>query len=142
VIRNERPAAQGTSCGPKASDEMPVSRIVEPPNSAPAYTTQDQPIRAEIIGSDQCMAKDYTVRAAAPVLTICRKLVEVGVDPGRPLDAYRGEVLCIRVRAIGEAAGLEPSPRGVGFVGRPDVRGASPVRRNQTAAISSPGAAL
>jgi hypothetical protein len=140
-MRKERPAARDKHCGPKASDEMQVSRIVEPPNSAPALTTQAQPIRAELVGSDQCTAEGHTVRGAAPLLLLCRELVEGGIDPHRPLHAYRGEVLCIRVWAVGKAAQLEPSPRGVGFVRRPDVRGASPARQNRTATISSPGGA-
>ena len=79
------------------------------------------------------------MRGSAPVLATCRMLVEAGFDPRRPLHAYRGEVLYIRVRAIGEAAQLEPSPRGVGFVRRPGVRRASPVRESCRAPITSRG---
>jgi hypothetical protein len=35
-------------------------------------------IRAEIIESDRCDAAGITVRANAPVLAMCRKLVEAG----------------------------------------------------------------
>jgi hypothetical protein len=42
----------------------------------------------------------------APVLELCRKLVRAGYDPGRPLEVYRGDVLCLRVRSIGEGAKL------------------------------------
>jgi hypothetical protein len=39
------------------------------------------PIRAEIVGSAHCEAEGYVVRAAAPVLAMCRKLAEAGYDP-------------------------------------------------------------
>ena len=63
-------------------------------------------IRAEIIGSDRCHAEGYTVRSSAPGLAICRKLIEAGFDPDLPLRAYRGDVLCLTIRSIGEAARL------------------------------------
>jgi hypothetical protein len=37
---------------------------------------------------------------------MCRKLIEAGYDPDRPLHAYRGDVLCLKVRSIGEGAKL------------------------------------
>ena len=64
------------------------------------------PIRATIIGHDECEAEGYHVRAYAPVLAMCRKLIEVGCDPQRPLHAYRGGVLALRVHTIGEGAEL------------------------------------
>src|SRR5215468_10788995 len=48
-------------------------------------------IRAELIDSDRCSALGMTERSAAPVLAT-------------PLEAWRGDVLCLRVRSIGEAA--------------------------------------
>jgi hypothetical protein len=88
------------------------------------------PIRAELIGADHCSALGITATGYAPVLALCRLLIEAGHDPATPLEAWRGDTLCLRVRAIGEAAQLEPSPRGIGFVRRPGVRGGSPVRQN------------
>jgi hypothetical protein len=61
-------------------------------------------IRAELIGSDCCSALGMTARSTAPVLALCRALVTAGQDPNRPLHAYRGDVLCLRVRSIGQAA--------------------------------------
>jgi hypothetical protein len=84
-------------------------------------------IRAELIGSDCCSAFDVTVNSSSPVLALCRRLIRAGHDPTAPLEAYRGTILCLRIRNIGEAACLEPSARGVGFVRRPGVRGGSPV---------------
>ena len=63
-------------------------------------------IHAEIIGSDRCEAAGITVRAAAPVLAMCRKLLAAGYDPDRPLHAYRGDALALKVRTIGEGAKL------------------------------------
>lgn len=65
-----------------------------------------QAVRAELIGSDECRAQGLTARSSAPVLAICRKLIEAGVDPKRSLHAYRGNVLCLTVRSIGEGARL------------------------------------
>ena len=79
--------------------------------------TPNQPvrIRAALIGSDCCEAEGITVRAAAPVLALCRKLVTAGHDPERPLHAYRGNVLALRVCSIGEGAQLAIGGGGVGF---------------------------
>ena len=61
-------------------------------------------IRAELIGSDCCSALGMTARSPAPVLALCRRLVEAGHDSATPLEAWRGDVLCLRIRSIGEAA--------------------------------------
>ena len=63
-----------------------------------------EPIRAEIGKSNQCDAEGYTVKTSAPVLAMCRKLVEVGYDPATPLHAYRGDTLCLTVSSIGWGA--------------------------------------
>ena len=61
-------------------------------------------IRAELIGSDRCEAEGIIARGYAPVLDLCRKLVAAGYNPASPLEAWRGETLCLRVRSIGEGA--------------------------------------
>jgi hypothetical protein len=63
-------------------------------------------ICAELIGSDTCAALGLIAKSGAPVLALCRKLIEAGHDPSMPLEAYRGETLCLRVRSIREAATL------------------------------------
>ena len=63
-------------------------------------------LRAEIVGDRHVGCGGIEVEAAAPVLALCRKLVAAGHDPATPLEAYRGEVLCLRVRSIGEGAKL------------------------------------
>jgi hypothetical protein len=64
------------------------------------------PIRAELIGPDWCEAEGISARGTAPVLELCRNLVAAGYNPACPLDAWRGDTLCLRVRSIGEAAQL------------------------------------
>jgi len=93
------------------------------------------PIRAELVGDDDaCTALGIRVKSPSPVLALCRKLVDAGHDPATPLEAYRGATLALRVKSIGRAAGLEVSPRGVGFVRQPDSRRAPPMRYFQKAA--------
>jgi hypothetical protein len=86
---------------------------------------QPGPIRAALIGSDRCEAEGISVCAAAPVLALCRKLVAAGHDPRRPLHAYRGNVLALRVRSIGEGAELAIAGDGVGFRRRKEPTAAS-----------------
>jgi hypothetical protein len=61
-------------------------------------------IKAEIIGSDKCTAEGFTVRSAAPVLALCRKLVDAGYDPTAELHAYRGDMLCLKISSIRHGA--------------------------------------
>jgi hypothetical protein len=61
-----------------------------------------QPIHAELIAGNTCAALGITISSSSPVLALCRKLVKDGYDPATPLEAYRGETLCLRVRSIGE----------------------------------------
>jgi hypothetical protein len=64
------------------------------------------PIRAELSGGRRCSAVGITATGNAPVLALCRRLIEAGHDPALPLEAYRGTTLCLRVRSIGEGAKL------------------------------------
>ena len=72
-------------------------------DSLQGYPIAD-PIRAELSGNNSCTALGIAVRAKAPVLALCRKLIAAGHDPGRPLHAYRGETLALTVTAIGYGA--------------------------------------
>ncbi len=63
-------------------------------------------IRAELVGDDTCRAWGIAVSGKAPVLAMCRRLIAAGFDPATPLEAWRGEILCLRVRWIGEGARL------------------------------------
>jgi hypothetical protein len=62
-------------------------------------------------------ALGLTVTSGIPVLALCGKLVESSTyASSTPLNAYRGDTLCLKVRSIGEAAKLEISAsKGVGF---------------------------
>lgn len=84
-------------------------------------------IRAEIVG-DTCTAAGLTVQASAPVLALCRVLIARGHDPTAPLEAWRGDVLSLRVRSIGEGAKLRTATHGIGFERLEDCTGAPPVR--------------
>ena len=75
-----------------------------------------QIVRAEIIKSAQCSAEGYTARGSAPILKLCRLLIKAGFDPGRPLHAYRQNILCITVRSIGAGARLTAKKRPFGPV--------------------------
>jgi hypothetical protein len=60
-------------------------------------------------------ACEISVRGRAPVLSLCRKLIQAGHDPAAPAEAYRGSTLCLHIRSIGEAAELgiyEPASGG------------------------------
>jgi len=94
-----------------------------------------QVIRAELIGSDTCTAVGLTVRVGTPVLTLCRRLIDVGYDAATPLLVYRGEVLALTIRSIGQAARLEINAKGTGFTCHRAVRTAPPVRRNAPAHV-------
>jgi hypothetical protein len=85
----------------------------------------DGPIRAELAWSDTATALGIVARSSSPVLALCRKLLEAGHGPTTPLEAWRGGVLCLRVRSIGAAALLEtdgtsfyPSQRAVQPAGK------------------------
>jgi len=116
-----KPAAFGARRASEFVDDQQVSG----PEDNPSQALQ-QAIRADLIGSDICAALGLTINSSSPVLAICRALVESGHDEAIALEPYRGDVLCLRVRSIGDAAALEVNARGTGFVVRP----ASPVRAN------------
>jgi hypothetical protein len=61
-------------------------------------------IRAQLIGSDTASAGGITVRAYAPVLELCRRLLAAGNDPATALQAYRGATLALTVSSIGWGA--------------------------------------
>jgi hypothetical protein len=48
-------------------------------------------IRADLVGINQATCQDVTVTGRnAPVLALCRALIEAGHDPETSLEAYRG----------------------------------------------------
>jgi hypothetical protein len=74
------------------------------PYAATAGEKQHPTILAEIIGIYRCAALGVEVHAPAPVLALCRALISAGHDRRRPLEAYRGDMMCLRVSSIGYGA--------------------------------------
>ena len=103
------------------------------------YSLSTQVIRAELIGTDTCSAVGITVCVGTPVLTLCRRLIAVGYNAATPLLVYRGEVLALTIRSIGQAARLEINAKATGFIRHRAVRTAPPVRRNALAHARWPG---
>jgi hypothetical protein len=70
-------------------------------------------ILANLSSDSIATALGFTVRSPSPVLALCRKLIEVSTyAPETPLDAYRGKMLCLHVRSIGEGARLQIDGKG------------------------------
>jgi hypothetical protein len=60
-------------------------------------------LRIELTGSGTAGACGLVVRnRRSPVTKLCRQLVAAGHDPAEPAGAYRGAVLCLYIRSIGE----------------------------------------
>jgi len=100
-----------------------------------AKSQPPQAIRAEVIGTDICMALGLAINSGSPVLAMCRALVDAGQNPSSRLNAYRAETQCLRVRSIGEAANIEVNGNTrFTFVGERKRRTAPPMRQNRRAA--------
>jgi hypothetical protein len=107
------------------------------------------PLYGELTGSNVCSAAGLTARGATPALALCRQLLAAGLDPDRALEVYRGAVLALRVRSIGDAAKLTVKddnrgvPRLVSYRPGPDGRAAvacgvaSPTRQTAVATVGS-----
>jgi len=100
---------------------------------ATSLAQSTQAIRAELIGSDCCIALGITGRGSAPVLGLCRFLVAAGLNPAASLEAWRGDILCLRVRSLGEGARLRVAAHGVGFEPVPECTGGAQARQNAPA---------
>jgi hypothetical protein len=85
-------------------------------------------IICQLTGADTATACGLTVRGNTPVLSLCRKLIDAGHDPDIPLQAFRGDTLCLKLRSIGEAARLRINSKGTGFIVATNVRTAPPMR--------------
>jgi hypothetical protein len=94
---------RGHGAGASVDDQL--GRQVIPENKRQQQFAQ-APIRAELIGLSRCEAEGLSARGYALVLELCRELVAAGFSPACPLEAWRGETLCLRVRSIGEGARL------------------------------------
>jgi hypothetical protein len=76
---------------------------------------ETQPLSAELTGSHTCTAAGIAARTSAPVLALCRELLATGLDADRAMEVFRNGTLALRIRSIGEAAGLEINAEGTGF---------------------------
>lgn len=101
-------------------------------NKPAKHSTQPGwPIRAALVGSQHCSALGIAAHSYAPLLNLCKLLVASGVDPAMVLHAYRGDMLCLIVRSIGQAAALDINSHGTGFI---------PIHRRRTASPVAPTA--
>jgi hypothetical protein len=91
------------------------------------------PLCVNLVGVDQANCEGVGVSSRTPMLALCRALTEAGHAPNASLQAYRGEILCLRVRSLAEGAALtiredtkdgrprfatyRPGPEGVRSVG-------------------------
>jgi hypothetical protein len=113
--------------------------------TAPRHRNQDQnstaAIHVELVGDDCAIAVALGVKAVgyAPVLELCRALVAAGVDPRRPLEAWRGHVLCLRVADIGKAARWKINSKGTGLERLSGVRTTPPVEKSRSAYVRHRG---
>ena len=82
-------------------------------------------IAAEISSDTIARSCGIEIKSPSPVLALCRQLVAEGCKPNTPLEAYRGDTLCLTIRSIGEAAGLQIGGHGRGFT-RAREGGAAP----------------
>jgi hypothetical protein len=66
------------------------------------------------MGPDRCTAEGLEVKANAPGLAMCRRLLEAGFENSRPLHCYRGEELAMKISSIGWGAkyAIEEGPNG------------------------------
>jgi hypothetical protein len=103
-----------------------------------------QTVRAEIVGENRASALGVTAHSTSPVLLLCRKLIAAGVDPGTLLEAYRRrgdtDILCLKVRTIGEGAAVQVNTSGTGFapyrIHAPSA--ALPMRSDAAARVGAP----
>jgi hypothetical protein len=105
---------------------------------SPLLGTYRMPIRAALSSDSIASVSGSTVAVAtgSPVLALCRKLVEIGYPSSAELEAYRDDVLSLKVRSIGEAAQLEATEGG--FRPRSKPGSAPLVSHSRPAAISLP----
>lgn len=95
--------------------KSPAAAESDPPSGADSISSHPAlALRAELRDSDTAAGFGITVTCNAPVLNLCRRLIEAGYPLETPMDVYRGETLALRVRTIGEAARLVVKSAGNG----------------------------
>ena len=115
-----------------ARDENDLGRSAVLARNSPTTSQKQYPVIGELSGDNTCSAAGITATGHAPILALCRELIAAGLDPDHALEVYRGAILALRVRSIGEGARLELNAKGTGFAVQA-VRRASPARQNRRA---------
>jgi hypothetical protein len=82
-------------------------------------------IHATLRGDNECEAANIVATGHAPVLILCRRLLQQDVDPDTAMVVYRRGQVALRVRAIGQAANLAVEDN---KYGTPHFRKARPER--------------
>jgi hypothetical protein len=100
-----------------------------------------KPIKGEFSKSNICTAEGLEVKANAPALPMCRKLLQAGFDPERPLHCYRGETLAIKISSIRYGAKYSVSEPSTGSGVRLVPYSEGPRKCGETAPIEFPDAA-
>jgi hypothetical protein len=106
----------------------------------PCAITERKLLHAELVGSNRCAIVGFTATSTTPTLALCRTLIAAGFDPTTPMECYRDGVLALRIRAIGEAAALEPSGEGTGFRRRRQPDAAPLIAPNSAGGPKQPNA--
>jgi hypothetical protein len=117
-----------------ARGSFSIADRTSPIANSRSHTTQ-APIRSELIGDNTCTTAGLIARGSAPVLALARLLIEAGHDSNRPLHAFRGDILALTIRSIGEGARLRIATHGVGFERLPECTGGPPVRQNASGVV-------
>ena len=109
-----RKTAKGPGAAGTAHRAIEIDELNERVISKRVQDFDQAPIRATLIGSDHCEVDGIVARGHAPVLGLCRALLAAGYDPRRPLHAYRGDTVALRIRSIREGAAytVEDNRRG------------------------------
>jgi hypothetical protein len=63
-------------------------------------------VEAQLADHNRASFGTVEVLARCPSLALARKLVKDGHDPDQPYRLFRGDMLCLTYRSLGEAAGL------------------------------------
>lgn len=89
----------------EARDVSSMSDRMSVTSRPPPKTWQAVTVRS-VLSEKTCIAENMVGRGSSPVFALCRILLAQGFDPTCALEAWRGDVLCLRVSSIGEAANL------------------------------------
>ncbi len=88
--------------------QIGLRSIVESPRTR-------QQVCAELTGDDRCAAAGVVAVGVTQTILLCKALLATGMSQDQALDVFRNGVLALRVRSIGEAAGLEIALEPPGF---------------------------